>query len=252
MTRLAQPPRPLPPGRHGLPRQFVAQNQRERMLVAIVSAVSEKGYQAATVEDVVRGSGVSRKTFYEQFNNKEDCFLAAYDELVGRLVATVGEAYRAQNSWEARVVAAIGALLEFFASEPEAAQIGMIEVMAAGPVALERYRLAQRGFTVFLQETAERSSYTGDLSARAGMAAIGGTAAVIAEMVREGKTRQLPAIRNDVATFGLAFFIGSSAAQRAVEVARAELDESTEVKTAASAGLASQPVGADRSDRSLA
>jgi AcrR family transcriptional regulator len=235
MTRLAQPPRPLPPGRHGLPRQFVAQNQRERMLVAIVAAVSEKGYQATTVEDVVRGSGVSRKTFYEQFNNKEDCFLAAYDELVGRLISVVDTAYRAQSGWEARVLAAIGALLEFFASEPEAAQVGMIEVMAAGPVALERYRLAQRGFTVYMQETAERSSYTGHLSARAGMAAIGGMAAVIAEMVREGKTRQLPAIRDEVATFGFAFFIGSGAAQRAVGVARAELEESAKVKAGAGA-----------------
>jgi AcrR family transcriptional regulator len=234
MTRLAQPPRPLPPGRHGLPRQFVAQNQRERMLVAIVSAVSEKGYQATTVEDVVRGSGVSRKTFYEQFKNKEDCFLAAYDELVGRLVATVDQAYHAQTSWQARAVAAVGALLEFFASEPEAAQIGMIEVMAAGPVALERYRLAQRGFTVYLQETAERSSYTEDISRDAALAAIGGMAAVIAEMVREGKTRQLPAIRDEVATFGLAFFVGSAEAQRAVEVARVELDGGPEVQSAAS------------------
>jgi len=237
MTRLAQPPRPLPPGRHGLPRQFVAQNQRERMLVAIVSAVSEKGYQAATVEDVVRRSGVSRKTFYEQFSNKEDCFLAAYDELVGRLVATVDEAYRAQTGWQARVVAAIGALLEFFASEPEAAQIGMIEVMAAGPAALERYRLAQRGFTMYLQETAERSSFTGGVSGRAGLAAIGGMAAVIAEMVREGKTRQLPAIRDEVVTYGLAFFIGSSAAQRAVAVGRAELQDAA-VEAPAPAGTA--------------
>jgi AcrR family transcriptional regulator len=234
MTRLAQPPRPLPPGRHGLPRQFVAQNQRERMLVAIVSAVSEKGYQATTVEDVVRGSGVSRKTFYEQFKNKEDCFLAAYDELVGRLVAAVDQAYHAQTGWQARAVAAVGALLEFFASEPEAAQIGMIEVMAAGPVALERYRLAQRGFTVYLQETAERSSYTEDISRDAALAAIGGMAAVIAEMVREGKTRQLPAIRDEVATFGLAFFVGSAEAQRAVEVARAELEGRPEVRSAAS------------------
>jgi AcrR family transcriptional regulator len=204
------------------------------MLVAIVSAVSEKGYQAATVEDVVRGSGVSRKTFYEQFKNKEDCFLAAYDELVGRLVATVDEAYHAQTSWQARVVAAVGALLEFFASEPEAAKVGMIEVMAAGPVALERYRLAQRGFTVYMQETAARASYTEEISRRAALAAIGGMAAVIAEMVREGKTRQLPAIRDDVATFGLAFFIGSAEAQRAVEAARAELEGSPEAQSAGS------------------
>jgi AcrR family transcriptional regulator len=234
MARLAKPPPPLPPGRHGLPRQFVAQNQRERMLVAVVAAVSEKGYQAATVEDVVKGSGVSRKTFYEQFANKEDCFLAAYDELVGRLFTTLDEAFQAQTSWQAQVLAAVGALLEFFASEPEAAQIGMIEVMAAGPTALERYRLAQRGFTLYLAETAKRSTYSGEITERAGMASIGGMAAVIADMVREGRTRELPEIRDEVATFGLAFYIGAAEAERTVQEAAAELDAQAAPAPAAS------------------
>jgi AcrR family transcriptional regulator len=214
----------------------VAQNQRERMLIAIVAAVSEKGYQAATVEDVVKGSGVSRKTFYEMFDNKEDCFLAAYDELVGRLFAAVDRAYKTQETWQARAVAAVGALLDFFASEPEAAQIGMIEVVTAGPAALERYRLAQRGMTAYLAETAKQSAYSREVSDRAGIASIGGMAAVIADMVREGRTRELPTIRDELATFGLAFFIGSAEAERAVQEAAAELDAQAEVAAGAAAG----------------
>jgi AcrR family transcriptional regulator len=222
VPRLAEPLAPLPPGRHGLPRQFVAQNQRERLFIAIMAAVAEKGYGAVTVADVIAGSGVSRRTFYEMFSNKEECFLAAYEEMVGRLAAAVDTAYRSAAGWQARVVAAIGALLEFFAAEPETAQVGLVEVLAAGPAALERYRLAQRGFHRYLEETAQQA-HGPTISEHAATASIGAMTTVVSDAVYAGKTRDLPSLRDELACLGLSIFIGPAEAKRAVERGSAEL-----------------------------
>ena len=69
----------LPPGRHGLPRDFVAENQRERLLNGVVEAVAEHGYNATTIGKITEAAKISRRTFYEYFEGKEDCFLAAYE-----------------------------------------------------------------------------------------------------------------------------------------------------------------------------
>src|SRR4051794_5075686 len=87
---MADPPaRPLPRGPHRLARADVMASQRGRMLDAIAQVVAEKGYGAVTVADVVERAGVSRKTFYEHFRDKESCFLAAYDAGVDVLIATM-------------------------------------------------------------------------------------------------------------------------------------------------------------------
>src|SRR3954449_5882078 len=83
---MARPASQLPKGRHGLSRAFIAHNQRERLLDAIANVVAEKGYAATRVADITDYAGVSRKTFYELFTDKEDCFLAAYDAITALLM----------------------------------------------------------------------------------------------------------------------------------------------------------------------
>src|SRR2546422_8181420 len=82
----------VPRGRHGLSREDVERSQRERMLRAMAEAVSELGYANTPVAEVLRRAGVSRETFYEQFANKEDCFLAAYDAGETTLLQAIGRA----------------------------------------------------------------------------------------------------------------------------------------------------------------
>ena len=77
----------LPAGRHGMPRSFVVSNQRERVLDAVMQVVAEHGYARMRIADVVGVAGVSRRTFYDQYANKEDAFLAAYDLVVEQLMA---------------------------------------------------------------------------------------------------------------------------------------------------------------------
>jgi len=83
----------LPSGRHGLPRDVVVRSQRERMVEAMIGVVAEKGYTDATVADIISTAGVSRATFYEQFADKEDCFIAAYGAVMERMLTFVAEGF---------------------------------------------------------------------------------------------------------------------------------------------------------------
>src|ERR671918_1641864 len=89
----------LPPGRHGLSRDYVAQNQRERILAAVADVTSAASYAEMTVEDVIVTAGVSRRTFYEHFKNKDEAFLAAYDAVSGQLVEQVMAAVEAADTF---------------------------------------------------------------------------------------------------------------------------------------------------------
>jgi AcrR family transcriptional regulator len=130
---------PLPRGRHAAPREVVWESQRGRMLAAMAAAVAEKGYADAVVADVVAGAGVSRKTFYEQFDNKQDCFLAAYDAGVQLILAAIDEAI-AQAGPDPMAISTAGTrrYLETLAANPAFARTFLVEVLAAGPEALAR------------------------------------------------------------------------------------------------------------------
>jgi AcrR family transcriptional regulator len=155
ITQTPDIPRRLPRGTHGLDRSLVAASQRTRLLEAVGQAVAEKGYAAATIDDIVRGAGVSKKTFYEHFQDKLECFLAAYEKASDELYEHVRAAQDAAGpalrtapeggAWLARTHAGIRAYLRWLAAEPALARVFLIEIAAAGPDALAcRERLRDR------------------------------------------------------------------------------------------------------------
>src|SRR5215467_16170916 len=83
----------LPPGRHGLPREFVARNQRERLIAGLAEAIAENGYASTTIAHITRHAAVSRRTFYEHFNSKDECFVAAYEAVMEQLRERIEAAY---------------------------------------------------------------------------------------------------------------------------------------------------------------
>ncbi|HEX8856534.1 MAG TPA: helix-turn-helix domain-containing protein, partial [Thermoleophilaceae bacterium] len=111
----ADTPDRLPRGPHRLAREVVLASQRGRMLDAMAQSVAEKGYAATTVADVVGRAGVSRKTFYEHFRDKEDCFLEAWDAGVEILLDAVAQATTATEDWREGVRAGTRAYLETLA-----------------------------------------------------------------------------------------------------------------------------------------
>ena len=131
--------RVLPRGRHAASREVVWESQRERLLAAMADAVAEKGYARVAVADVIGRAGVSHKTFYEQFANKEECFLAAYEAGVELLMEGIDEAIQAAApDWIGAAQAGTTAYLEMLAANPSLARTFLIEVQAAGPSALAR------------------------------------------------------------------------------------------------------------------
>ena len=141
----------LPRGKHRLSREQVEMSQRLRMLDALANATAEKGYARATVADVLERAGVSRATFYEHFDNKEEAFLAAYEAGVDLLLAGAAEALAdAGEDPLARFERVLAAYLEVLAAEPAIARTALVEIYAAGPVALERRFELQVRFVDFI------------------------------------------------------------------------------------------------------
>jgi AcrR family transcriptional regulator len=134
----------------GLGRERVIDIQRARMLAAMFDVVSERGAANASVAHVVARSGVSRRTFYELFEDREDCFLAAFDEAVAHASTCVFDAYERRSRWRERIRVSLAALLQFLDDQPTMARLLVVEVLGAGPRALEhRARvLAQVGAAV--------------------------------------------------------------------------------------------------------
>jgi AcrR family transcriptional regulator len=130
----------LPSGRHRLTREAVKQSQRGRLLFAIAHVVAARGYAAATVADIVDRASVSRSTFYEQFPDKEACFIAAFDYGVESVLREMEGAWSRlpANDWRGRVRSDLATLIEVLAREPAFARALCVEVLAAGPAALAR------------------------------------------------------------------------------------------------------------------
>src|SRR5215203_897980 len=119
----------LPRGRHGLSPEFVARNQRERLIAGLTQALYEVGYQKTTVSIIGQQAAVSKSDFYKHFESKDDCFIVAYDTAVERIRAEVLAACAAAagEEWALRVRAGIDALLELLAAEPALASIVLVE-----------------------------------------------------------------------------------------------------------------------------
>lgn len=170
-------------------REVVVASQRARLLAAMADAVAQKGYAATTVADVVGRAGISRKTFYEHFTGKLDCFLAGYDAAVEGLLANLQAAWEGPGSFAERERAAVETYLHAFAASPAFARTILIETPAAGPAALERRAAVHARVAAQLRIAyAERS----DVPAEAFAAAVGAIHELVYERVREGRAETLP------------------------------------------------------------
>lgn len=206
-----------PRGRHRLPPEVVARSQRERLLDAAVRVVAEKGYGAMTIGDLTREAGVSRTTFYELFEDKEQCFLAAYDRAVEVLVRRVSAAYEQAGDWPERAAAGLAALLEALAEEPDLARLSLVEIGNAGLAAQRRYRAAVQRLTPLFEEGRDYAAGGRALPANTSRMAIGGVTGLIADELVAGRAEQLPGLLSDVFFATLVPYIGPDAASREVE-----------------------------------
>lgn len=170
----------------------MTESQRQRILQAMIEVVAERGYPDTRVVDVIGVAGVSRKTFYELFTSKEDCFLAAYDVLLGNLLGDTARGFESRPGapWIDRVAGAVGELLRHLAEHPDEARFAIVEVLAAGPKALARRDAALRQFTGFLD--AGRSETSVELPGITSLSLAGGINELLYSEILHGATARLP------------------------------------------------------------
>jgi AcrR family transcriptional regulator len=205
-------PDQLPPGKHGLSRQFVAQNQRERILAAVADVTSAAGYVEMTVEGIIVTAGVSRRTFYEHFKNKDDAFLAAYDEIAALLVERVVGAVQAADGFAERATAGLGTFLDFLASEPAFARMCIIEVLAAGPEAIARRNNVMFAFAQLIDTQATELLPERDSPPLTAETVVGGIYEVVYGRVLRGEIKELPELLPDLTYSALLPYLGPEAA----------------------------------------
>jgi AcrR family transcriptional regulator len=144
----------IPAGRHTLPPQEVHERQRERLLRAIASCVSERGYADTTIADVVRIARTSRSAFYEHFSDKESAFLEAYQQMTAAFIKASLDAAASVTQWQAKLEAGIATYFRWMAQHPEVAISTIVEIHSAGRRGLEARSRALQQWTRTLEGVA--------------------------------------------------------------------------------------------------
>lgn len=213
VDRTPQAARALP-GRHALPREFIAQHQRARIVAALAAETVEKGYRAVTVADIVRHAGIARNTFYENFSSKEDCFLGACDFAVNEALSRVVDAGGEPATWPEMIRAGLGAFLHYVASEPELARTCIVEALSAGPAAVERYERSIQAFVPFFQRGRKVSPHGDELPETLEETIVGGIFWILYQRIVMGQVEQIEDLHEQLVEFSLTPYIGAEAARR--------------------------------------
>ncbi len=215
--------RRLRPG-PGTSREDVVANQRERLFGAMVASVSRKGYEAATVNDLVEISGVSSRTFYDLFADKRACFLATLEAIIEAAVAyaaqSAGEmvgdprpggvnlpesAHGEGASWEERARRGFDAFAEMVVAQPAAARLAMVESYAAGPEAMVLLENAVAGFEWLTRQMLEQSPERAEMPAEMVAAHIGAQQEITRTRLRRGAEAELPELMVEIFTLMLSY-----------------------------------------------
>lgn len=202
----------LPRGRHGLPRELVERSQRERLLAAVVRVTADKGYESTTVGDILGEAGVGRESFYELFNDKLDCMLAAHRILVDSLEEKLRCVYHDEGPWPQRVRSALAVTLDWFAADPEMARFLLVELSSIGPAFRPIFQTEFERFTKFFEQGIDGDELNPQLAAAAGLA-IGAALARIYEEVVLGRTEDLPNLLPDLTYVLLVPYLGEERAR---------------------------------------
>jgi len=206
---------PLPSGRHSLTREVVLASQRGRLLDGMAQAVAEHGYGATTIAHVVSHAGVSRKTFYEHFRDKEHCFLAMYDTGIAFVLGRLAEAIDAAEDPRERLIAGVSTFLTVLADEPAFCRAIVLEVHAAGPIGLTKRRAVLQVFADrYLEvnrQAREADPRVEPLSGAVALGLVGAILELVSARVEEGRTTDLPELTDPLSDFVIHNVLASSA-----------------------------------------
>ena len=206
----------LPRGRHGLSPEFVAQNQRERLLAALTEILYERGYGETTVAVIGKRAGVSKSDFYKRYESKDACFLAAYDDAVERVRETVRTPCAGEGDWAGRVLDALEALLVFVVEDPARARLVLVEGLRAGKGVYDRYQEALQSFVPYLRDGAPASVGGSRPPEATDEAVVGGIASLLARRMLADRIEPVGNFLSEIGEFTLTPYLGAAEARRVI------------------------------------
>jgi AcrR family transcriptional regulator len=195
----------------------VAEIQRSRMLTAMVQEIADRGAANVSVAHVVGRSGVSRRTFYEIFDDREDCFLAAFDDALEQVAMVVLPAYDTKGSWRVRVRAGLTALLECLDYDRATGRLLIVESLAAGPKALKRRQRVLAGLIPVIEEGQHESKANPTPPALTAEGIVGGVLSVLHARLTEPHTSSLLELLNPLMGMIVLPYLGPAAVRKELE-----------------------------------
>jgi AcrR family transcriptional regulator len=224
----AQPLFPPASGRlRGQTPERVAGQQKARLEAAMVEAVARHGYAGTTLRELVRLAGVSKSTFYEHFDSKQECFLATFDEIISQVTERVGSAYREEGDFREKLVAALTAFMNLVVNEPEAATLAMVESLTLGTAGVAHRERGSEAFEVMIRQSFDRSPAKDEVPATTVRAIASGIRGVVYRRLRAGRIEELPGLVDELVDWALGYQQPDSEAVKLAASAAAESQAAT-------------------------
>jgi AcrR family transcriptional regulator len=202
-----------------MPAAQVAQHQRARLQGAMVEAVARHGFAGTTLRELVTLAGVSKTTFYEHFDSKQDCFLSTFDEIIEQATARVGTAFRKPGDFRQRLLAALTAFMELAVEEPAAASLAGVESLTLGAAGVAHRERGSAAFEVMIRQSFDHSPSQIEVSDLMVRAIVGGIRGVVYHRLRSNQVDQLPGLVPELVDWALRYQREPSAAMIAAKAA---------------------------------
>jgi len=200
-----------PSVRPALPREFIAVHKQRRIMDALAELTAEQGYEATKISDIVKRAGVARKTLYDNFEGKEEVFLAAFDAGRDEVLRRVREGSADPSvDWRQRVEGGLAAFLGFVAEQPNLARMCMIEALSATPETTRRYEDALETFVELTKRGLPRDERLPDTIAET---LVGGVAWIVYQQIRRGEAERAGDLLPELSEFMMAPYLGVGAAE---------------------------------------
>jgi AcrR family transcriptional regulator len=206
----------LPAGRHGLPREFVEQNQRNRLMAAALDVFTERGYAATSIAEVIKAAGVSRHTFYNYFAGKEAAFLGTYDVIVDWLATRAEHSSAGAEDWPHAVLAALRSLCADLIADPRLPLLLGVEALGAGTLARARHQALLERMAAAFRSGRPEDLYDPDRLPLLDRVLLAGAISVVVRRAERGETSRPNEVAAELAEVLLAPYLGPAAARELV------------------------------------
>jgi AcrR family transcriptional regulator len=195
----------LQSGRQTMSTESIARHQKARLQGAMVEAVARRGFADTTLRELVSLAGVSKATFYQLFDSKQDCFISTFDEIVAELSRRVIESYRRPGDFRQKLVAALDTFMEITVEHPDAAALAAVESLTLGPAGVEHRERASIAFETLVGQSFDHSPSSLPVSPVTVRALVAGIRGIAYRRLRSGEEKEMPGLVEELVDWGLSY-----------------------------------------------